>query len=75
MMKHVVVATCHCLVRPVIFVSILHLLARKRAHLFTRLLIGSQKIIENKNALIVSNSKSCTTWDTVKATRWKQVIF
>lgn len=75
MMKHVVVATCHCLVRPGIFCVHFSFAGKETGTFLNTPVIWISKIVANKNALIGSNSKSCTTWDTVKATCWKQVLF
>lgn len=75
MMKHVVVATCHCLVRPVIFCVHFTYAGKETGTFLNMPVIWISKKIAYKNALIVSNSESCTTWDTANATCWKQALF
>lgn len=64
MMKHVVAATCHCLVRPVIFCVHFTFAGKETGTFLNTLVIWIPERIAYKNVLIVSNRKSCTAWDT-----------
>lgn len=61
MMKHVVVATCHCLVRPVIFCVHFSFVGKETEAFLNTPVRWIMNITANKNAVIVSNSKSCAT--------------
>lgn len=63
MMKHVVVvATCYCLVRPLIFCVRFTFVGKETARFLKPPFIWISKINTNRNAVMVCNSKSCRTW-------------